>query len=148
MRRLNPEKLQVEFRNSVTPTKPIIGRKYTLTHSDITAELFLTIGLTYAWDKINRTRDEVFGEWRCINNQYVFNAFVYVGGEMGRENAARRYKIFSRELPLALEAMRYGDKALFETYPALDEAPIWIYFYSIYPEYNRVEYWGSFKDYK
>ena len=52
MERLNPEKLYVEFRSGVTPTEPIIGRKYTLTHSDATAELFLTIGIEYAYDQI------------------------------------------------------------------------------------------------
>ena len=46
MSKLNPEKLSVEFRDGVTNTEPILGRRYTLTHSDITAELFLTIGLT------------------------------------------------------------------------------------------------------
>jgi hypothetical protein len=40
MSKLNPEKLSVEFRQGVTPTEPIILRRYTLTHSDITAELF------------------------------------------------------------------------------------------------------------
>ena len=148
MKRLNPEKLKVEFRNGTTYTKPIIGRKYTLTHSDITAQLFLTIGLTYAWDKVNSTRDEVLGKWISMNNQYFFNAYCYVGGEKGKASAAKRYEIFVKELPLALEAMRYGDRVLFETHPILDQSPIWIYFYSIYPEYNRVEYWGEFKDYK
>lgn len=60
----NPDKLSVEFRKGVTTTEPIIPRCYTLTHSDITAELFLTIGLTYAYDKIdNNMRDEVLGQW-------------------------------------------------------------------------------------
>lgn len=40
MSKLNPEKLSVEFRDGVTGTEPILGRRYTLTHSDITAELF------------------------------------------------------------------------------------------------------------
>lgn len=56
MSKLNPEKLSVEFRDGVTNTEPILGRRYTLTHSDITAELFLTIGLTYAYDKIDAMR--------------------------------------------------------------------------------------------
>jgi hypothetical protein len=61
MSKLNPEKLSVEFRQGVTPTEPIIPRRYTLTHSDITAELFLTIGSYYAYDKITAMRDEVLG---------------------------------------------------------------------------------------
>ncbi len=64
MEKLNPEKLYVEFRDGVTATDPVIGRKYTLTHSDVTADLFLTIGLEFAFDQINRMRDEVLAEWK------------------------------------------------------------------------------------
>ncbi|ADF99882.1 conserved domain protein [Clostridium botulinum F str. 230613] len=52
MNKFNTDKLSVEFRNGVTSTEPTLGRRYTLTHSDITAELFLTIGSAYAYDKI------------------------------------------------------------------------------------------------
>lgn len=63
LKRLNPDKLHVEFRPGVTMTEPVNGRKYTLTHSDITADLFLTIGLQFAYDKVNTMRDEVLAEW-------------------------------------------------------------------------------------
>lgn len=145
--KFNPGKLYVEFRNGVTPIVPIIGRRYTLTHSDVTAELFLTIGLIYVYDKINRTRDEVLGEWLIISDQFTLNAFCHVGGEMGKETAKIRYMIFRKELRLALESIRYGDRILFETYPYLDESQIWIHFESMYSEYNTVECWGIFRDY-
>jgi hypothetical protein len=32
----------------VTAAEPVISRYYTLTHSDVTGELFLTIGKQYA----------------------------------------------------------------------------------------------------
>ena len=148
MKRLNPEKLHVKFRPCVTSREPIIPRRYTLTHSDVTAELFLTIGPTYAYDEIGPMRDEVLAEWRLVNGQYMLYVYVYVGGEFGRENAARRCGIFTRELPLALEAIRYGDRKFFRTHKELDNAPIWIYFHSIYPYYNRMEYWKTPRDYK
>ncbi|NFF79280.1 hypothetical protein FCV38_20465, partial [Clostridium sporogenes] len=75
MSKLNPEKLSVEFRDGVTSTEPILGRRYTLTHSDITAELFLTIGLTYAYDKISSMRDEVLGEWIEKGKNYFFHVY-------------------------------------------------------------------------
>ena len=59
---------------AVTATEPIIGRKYTLTHSDITADLFLTIGLEYAYDEISEMRDEVLAEWQT----YEGNPLLYV----------------------------------------------------------------------
>jgi hypothetical protein len=148
MKRLNPEKLYVEYRPGVTPTEPIIGRKYTLTHSDITADLSLTIGLEYAYDKINKMRDEVLTEWRFYNGYPFLYVYVYVDGQFGAGISAIRNTIFRRELPLALEAIRYGDRRLFIEYPQLDNAPIWIHFDSINPCFNRYENWGTPKDYK
>lgn len=148
MKRLNPEKLNVEFRLGVTPTSPIIQRHYTLTHSDITGELFLTIGLKYAYDKIGPMRDEVLAKWTKLNNKYILSACVHVDGQDGLSMAAIRNKIFVRELPLALEAMRYGDRAFFSAHPQLDNAPIFIHFCSMYPYFNRIEYWGTPSDYK
>lgn len=146
--RLNPDKLYVEYRPGVTPIEPIIGRKYTLTHSDITADLFLTIGLDYAYDKINKTRDEVLAEWRSYNQYAFLYVNVYVDGQFKPDISAIRNAIFRRELPLALEAIRYGDRKLFTKYPPLDNAPICVHFDSANPYYNRFENWGTPKDYK
>lgn len=148
MSRLNTDKLTVEFREGVTSTEPIVHRRYTLTHSDITAELFLTIGLEYAYDKINFMRDEVYGEWTYSENSYIYYAYVLIDGEFSPEVAAIRNYIFRRELPLALEAIRYGDNGLFVAHPWLDDSPIYIHFMSSIPEYNKVEYWGTFSDYR
>jgi hypothetical protein len=147
MSRLNPEKLSVEFRDGITAVEPIIPRRYTLTHSDITAELFLTIGSTYAYDKINDMRDEVLGEWMRYGIGYVYCVYLYVDGQYGPYMAAMRDRIFRRELSLALEAIRYGDRKLFEAYPELDNAPITVYFMSSIPQYNKVENWRTFSEY-
>ena len=148
MKKLNPEKLYVGFRPGVTPLQPIIGRKYTLTHSDITADLFLTVGLEYAYDKINKMRDEVLAEWRTYDSYIFLYVYVYVDGKFGSAVSAIRNAIFRRELPLALEAIRYGDRRLFTANPGLDNAPIWIHFDSINPYYNRFENWGTPRDYR
>ncbi|KAJ48741.1 hypothetical protein BD780_000863 [Clostridium tetanomorphum] len=148
MKRLNPDKLYVEFRTGVTMTEPVIGRKYTLTHSDITADLFLTIGLQFAYDKVNAMRDEVLAEWRTNHGFPFLYVYVYVDGEFGSGVSAVRDAIFRRELPLALEAIRYGDRKFFQTHSDLDNAPIWIHFDSTNPKYNRFENWGTPDDYK
>lgn len=148
MRKLNPDKVFVEYRQEVTETEPIIPRKYTLTHSDETGDLFLTIGNRYAYDKITEMRDEVLGEWKLINDNYIYYAYVHVDDQFNYMNSYIRNMIFIRELPLALETIRYGDRKFFDAHPCLDEAPIYIYFHSYYPAFNRVEYWGTFGDYK
>lgn len=146
MSTFNPKKLSVDFKG-VTPTNPIIPRRYTLTHSDITAELFLTIGRRYASDKINLMRDEVLGEWIKIGKNYFYCVHLYVDGHLGPTVTAKRNAIFIKELPLALKAIRYGDKKFFNTYPILDYVPILVHFNSINPYFNRIENWGTFSDY-
>jgi len=146
MGNLNPEKLFVEFRQGVTPIEPIIRRRYTLTHSDITAELFLTIGEEFALDKINEMRDEVIAEWRENKKGYYFFVYLYVDGK-NNFIAKIRDNIFRRELPLALEAIRYGDSKFFQVHKELDHVPIIIKFYSPIQEYNSLENWGSFSQY-
>ena len=139
----HPNLLHVEFREGITPRSPIIGRRYTLTHSDLTSELFLTIGLAFALDKINATRDEVLGEWFIAPHHYTLYLYCYVGGERGFDNARKRYAIFKKELHLVIESIRYGDKDLFKCCPHLTRAPIWIVFNSTFPQFKRIEYWGT-----
>lgn len=148
MKRLNPDKLYVDFRTGVAMCQPVIGRKYTLTHSDTTADLFLAIGFQVAYDKINAMRDEVIAEWRMNNGFPFLYVYIYIDGQFGSAASAVRNAIFRRELPLALEAIRYGDRGLFVFHTDLDNAPIWIHFDSTNPEYNRFENWGTPNDYK
>ena len=148
MSRLKPEKLSVEFREGVTLTDPIIPRRYTLTHSDITAELFLTIGPDFANDKLTMMRDEVLGEWINYKGKYQYNVYLQVDGQFGQGMAGLRYRIFSQELSLALEAIRYGDRLFFDAHETLDASPIVVFFMSSDPQYHKVELWGSFSDYQ
>jgi hypothetical protein len=146
--RLKPEKLFVEYRQGITPTEPILKRYYTLTHSDETGDLFLTIGKEYAFDKINSMRDEVLGQWIKYGNNYYFYVYLLIDdGKFGPVKAEIRDKIFRRELPLALEAIRYGDRSLFKENKELDNSPIVVFFNSSELKYNKVEKWGSFSDY-
>ncbi|MGP4107965.1 staygreen family protein [Virgibacillus sp. L01] len=144
---LNPDKLYVEFREGITATEPIIHRRYTLTHSDITAELFLTIGLRFARDKFGPMRDEVLGEWTKIRGCYVYNVYLDVNGQSNQTVAAKRNDIFRRELPLALRAIRYGDSRFFISHPELNNSPIIVHFKSLYPQLNKIENWGTFVKY-
>ncbi len=147
MNKFNPDKLKVELREGVTATGPIIPRKYTLTHSDLTSELFLTIGRNFAADKLNKMRDEVLTEWSEQEDRYLFFAYVYVDGENETGTEAIRNIVFRKELGLALSAIRYGDCTFFEEHAELSKAPILVFFLSANPEFNKVEDWGTFPDY-
>lgn len=148
LKRLNTENLKVNFGMGTSETEPIIPRKYTLTHSDITGELFLTIAANYDYEKISNMRDEVLAEWSIIYNEYALMVNVMVDKENNLIMSAVRNNIFVKELPLALQAIRYGDRKFFIANPYLDKAPIYIKFNSVYPMFNRLEIWGTPSNYK
>jgi len=146
--KLNTEMLHVIFGMGTGETKPIIPRKYTLTHSDVTGELFLTIAEKYDYDKITDMRDEVLAEWIMVNSEYALMVNVMVDKEKNPIMSAVRNSIFTKELPLALQAIRYGDREFFKENSSLDKAPIYVKFSSVYPMFNRLELWGTPSDYK
>ena len=149
MNKFNPEKLTVEYRNGVNAWGPIIPRNHTLTHSDSTGELLLIIGTQFAWDNVNRElRDEVIGEWKNNRNYFYYNVYLFIDKEEHDLNSSiRRNEIFQRELPLALTAIRYGDRFLFDLYPKLNDLPIIVTFMSTYPQLVKQQNWGTFSNY-
>jgi hypothetical protein len=152
MGRLKPEKLHVRFVPGATAEGPVIPRCYTLTHSDATGDLFLTIGPDHDRQQISGwytrlLRDEVLAEWREEEEGPALHVHCHVSGGLVVGSAGWRDAIFRRELPLVLEAFRFGDQRLFERQPELDQAPIWVHFQAKQPRYNRVEPWGVPADY-
>jgi hypothetical protein len=153
MERLNPEKLHVTYLTGTTPDELILPRRYTLTHSDRTGELFLSIGNEYETEQISKLytrlmRDEVLAELSDDGDSLVFRVYCHVSGGFVFGMARWRYNIFQSELPLVLEAIRYGDKALFEKNPRLDNTPVLIHFKSTNIRFNKVENWGTMVDYR
>jgi hypothetical protein len=153
MSRLQPGKLHIRLGAGLTAEGPVMPRRYTLTHSDATGDLFLTIGLDHDRRQISGwytrlMRDEVLAEWREDDDGPALHVYCHVSGGLVFGAAGWRYAIFQRELPLVLEAFRYGDRALFAAYPELDEAPIRVHFRSSRRRYRRRERWGTPADYR
>lgn len=152
MSRLNPAKLHTRFVGGAAPDGPPMPRRYTLTHSDVTGDLFLTIGADYDRRQIGGwytrlMRDEVLAEWRDDGSGPILHVYCHVSGGLIVGSAGWRYEIFQRELPLVLEAFRYGDRALFESHPHLDHAAIRIRFSAKQSRYRLSEMWGQPADY-
>ncbi|MFX1310509.1 MAG: staygreen family protein [Promethearchaeota archaeon] len=148
---LNPEKLHVVFKDSVDSNSLILPRKYTLTHSDSTGDLFLTIGTEYDYDQISRLytrfmRDEVLAEWRQVNNHYELHLYLHISGGFVFGWAAMRDKIFRYHLPLVFQAIIYGDRKLIEENPDLNTSQILVHFQSKNKKYNKIENSGQIKD--
>jgi hypothetical protein len=152
MEQLNPEKLHVSYSNGSSLESFILPRRYTLTHSDRTGDLFLSIGSQYDMKKISKLytrlmRDEVLAELVKNADILEFRVYCHVSGGFIIGTASWRNNILQSELPLVLEAIRYGDRALFKQNPELDRAPVNIYFKSNKKRYNRVELWGVLSDF-
>ena len=153
MGHLNPEKLHVTYLPGVRPEVPIFRRRYTLTHSDVTGDLYLTIGCDYNVKQISGwhtrfMRDEVLAEWKGSQDAPSLHIYCHVSGGLVFGRAAWREGIFRREIPLVLEIIRYGDRILFAANKELDNAPVWIHFQASDPRNNKTELWGMPADYK
>jgi hypothetical protein len=144
MNHLQPEQLHVDFGDNISLYAPTAGRKYTLTHSDETGDLYLHIGPSFALGRLTSMRDEVLAEWKQVKQTLILFVYVYVGNaSIGKEANERRKRIFEKELPLALEAIRFGDRQLFQAHPPLDFSPILVHFTSEYPAFNTTDDYGS-----
>ena len=153
MSRLRAEQLKVRFTRGADAHGPVTPRRYTLTHSDVTGDLFLTVSPEYDRAQVSGwytrlMRDEVLAEWKADDDGPSLHVYCFVSGGMVFGTARWRYAIFRRELPLVLEAFRHGDRKLFEANPHLDQAPVLVHFQSSRRRYRRVERWGTPADYQ
>lgn len=148
MKKLNPQKVFVQYRGMMRPYEPIKDRKYTITHSDKTADLFVVIDEGYAEDQVTRMRDEVRVAWTQTEKGLILMGSVIVSGPGIRGNALIRNQIFYKEMPTALQALRQADRFLFEKNATLDQTPVVISFISDNPIYNKTYEFGVIGDYQ
>jgi len=93
-------------------------------------------------------RDEVLAEFTKEEEGLVFRVYCHVSGGFVFGTVKLRYAVFRHELPLVLEAIRFGDRNLFEKIPNLDKTPVLIHFQSTDNRFNNVENWGTMTDYR
>jgi hypothetical protein len=122
-----------------------------LTHSDRTGDLFLTIAHEFNKKQLRGwqtriMRDEVLAEWLKTENIYSLHVYCQLSGGIG--SLKFRDKIFRQELPLVLEAFRFGDQKFFHANPFLDRMNIWVHFRSKKAKYNKIEDWGFPENYR
>ena len=148
MSEFNPEKLHIKVLN---PQEVNFPRKYTLTHSDVTGDLFLSIGPDYDYEKFNNfysklMRDEVLGEW--INEaEPGLHLHCHVSGGIAFGPVKWREGIFRGHMPLVLKAICYGDRSFLLENQAFLQAPILIHFHAKKKSLDHIEEWGTIADY-
>ena len=151
----NPNKLHCTYGESCEIKEDFLPRRYTLTHSDSTGELFLKIDCDYDEKQISSfytrfMRDEVLAEWLENENdkKKELNVYLHVSGGFVFGWAGMRDRIFRYHLPMVLKAIIHGDAELFEQFPLLKESFIIVHFNSERAKYNKIESHGKIKDYQ
>lgn len=148
---LDPRKLNITLKGTQSPADLILPRRYTLTHSDRTGELFLTIGDDYDSAQISGwytrlMRDEVLAEWQD-GTKSTFHVYCHVSGGVILGSARWRYDILNSHMPMVLQAFRHGDQGLFLHNPDLDLTEISVHFRAKQAQFNKMENWGTFSEY-
>lgn len=151
---LRPEKLHVTMMKGVAPVSVTSPRYYTLTHSDMTGDLFLSIGPDYDRQKLEGwqtrlMRDEVLAHW-TVNERgrWQLEVCCHVSGGFVIGTANWRLNIFQHHMPMVLEAFRHGDRQLFQAFPQLDKAPVLVHFQAKQAKFNRTESFGHIGQYR
>jgi Staygreen protein len=149
---LNPNLLHIEFIDGVNETGPVTPRVYTLTHSDYTGELYLTIGKEINFPQIEGIytrlmRDEVLAEWE-VSKPATLHVFCHVSGGLVFGTPGIRYGIFRYHMPMVLEAFCYGDRGLLKEHPELAQGRVVVHFVARQKRYDQDEDWGVLEDYQ
>jgi hypothetical protein len=152
MTHLDPVKLHVSFVDGIRTDDPITPRAYTLTHSDMTGDLFLTIGPSYNRKQVSGLytrfmRDEVLAQWE-EDDELALHVHCHVSGGLVFGFSRWRDSIFRYHLPMVLEAFRYGDRRLVDKHPQLASAPVKVHFHAWQKRLSKCEVWGIFDDYR
>jgi hypothetical protein len=150
---LKAEKIQVTYLPGVSKFYPLTPRYYTLTHSDRTGDLFLSVGTSYDVEKLSDLytrfmRDEVIAELKSEDGGLSLNLHYHVCGGFVFGWANLRFKIFCRFISYNVQAIRFGDKAFFDKNPEFDEARVLVYFHSSNKKYEKIEEKGILAEYK
>ena len=94
MKSIDPSRVEVEYRDNVSESMPILDRRYTVTHSDDTGVLYVTIGETFADDKIGPLRDEVLLSFYRQDDKLYIVGSVLVDSDNLDFDTERRNEIF------------------------------------------------------
>lgn len=145
-------RLHIRFEGDIKRDKLSLPRRYTLTHSDVTGELFLTIGREYDRKQISGwytrfMRDEVLAEWLLEDGVYSLHLYCHVSGGIVFGTTGMRYGIFQQHMPLVLQAFYEGDGALYTQSPELRDARVLVHFSASQKRFSKTEVWGKIGGY-
>lgn len=152
MSELESEKLHVTFHGGISRQELSLPRKYTLTHSDFTGDMFLSIGPEYDKKQISGfytrlMRDEVLAEYKESGKELSLHVYCHVSGGLIIGSAGWRNNILHYHTPMVIEAFCCGDEKLITANPEMGNTKVLVYFLSNHEKYNCIEDWGPIIEY-
>jgi hypothetical protein len=152
--RVDTSKLHVRFAEGAGSEGLSLPRRYTLTHSDRSGDLYLTIGAEYDRAALRAfqtriMRDEVLAEW--VEGGSGLELAVHCVAQGGLPifgSAGMRCDVFRHYKDMVLSAIRYADRVLVAAEPELDDAPVTVTFHYRRQENDHSESWGRFGDWE
>jgi len=153
----SPAKLTVAYEAdfAAAAALPPEGRRYTLTHNDLTGALLLTIGSQFSAPQlsgwyIRLLRDEVLAEWAVPQGGAPqLHVYCHVSGqERWLAPPQLRNYIFKREMPLVLDTLAWAERALLAEHPEYAAARVFVHLNSTIQDLNCTVEWGrlGFRD--
>ncbi|MFC2028919.1 staygreen family protein [Chloroflexota bacterium] len=149
---MNPEKLHVRILGPSQSLEQVLPRRYTLTHSNVTGNMLLSIGSQHDRKQFGGfytrlMRDEVLAELKAEDKGTSLHVYCHVSGGIVIGNARWRNDILHHHMRLVLEALHYGDRNLLSAHPELEQIKVWVHFRSKHTEYNKIEDWDLYQDF-
>ena len=127
---MDHSRLHISFVDGTGPVGPVVPRRYTLTHSDRTGHLFVSVGEEYdagalrSW-QVRLERDEVLGEWAVDEGRPRLDLHMAAQGGLPIFGTGRmRVGIFRHYRELVLETLATADAAQTAAHPQLEGAPV------------------------
>jgi hypothetical protein len=93
-------------------------------------------------------RDEVLAEWKQVRDVFSIQVYCHVSGGLVFGGTGWRRSIFRSEMPLVLEAIRYGDRKMFAKDEKLDHVQVLVHLQTSKSTEDQVEEWGVPCDYR
>jgi hypothetical protein len=121
-----------------------LPRRYTLSHTDRTADLFLSVGTEYDREAVeqNQTGQMPAGLLAELTGGDAPRLTVRC-----RDEGAGGQRL-EKELPLALAVIRYGDRFFYERHPELDQAEVIVQSEATGPSAQEDREFGRVTDYR
>nr|WP_083489307.1 staygreen family protein [Heyndrickxia shackletonii] len=143
------ETLSVNIAPPATVFHPLEGRKYTLSQSEYTGKLFLSISNQFSKQTNDLDVSEILqAEWITLMGEYALNGNISMNGsESDRRLTQVRCMIFQKELPELIRMLVIADNQFFNNYPLLLDAPIIIHFNTDIPEFSGTFQLGTPRQY-